>query len=458
MIIIKLLLIDGNSIINRAFYGIKLLTTKDGKYTNGIFGFLNILLSLLDSIKPDAVVAAFDLKGPTFRHEMYEGYKAQRKGMPDELAQQLPVLKDLLRAFGYKVIEKEGYEADDIIGTLSDKSGAECYIATGDRDSLQLVNDRVKVILASTKAGSPVSTVYDEAKILEEYSVSPERLIDIKALMGDSSDNIPGVAGIGQKTACSLVAKYGSLEEIYDKIEELEVSPSVKTKLKEGRDSAFLSYKLGTIEKAVPISHKAEDYLPDKRDETRLAGLLTSLEMYKMLDRLGLKAASLPAAEEKIQTLKTLRLVTDFDAAELIKRVKESKKLYLNIDSIDNKINRFCVNCDDSLYFKLLDNQDAQNLLKGCCLTLTRRSTLIPRRLYTILPLKTALTLKMLNLMFSLRAILSTPMCQTIRSTPWPQSTALQSPKSSSARTSRTYMSVTLPLLSPPLTCPPSAK
>lgn len=365
MIIIKLLLIDGNSIINRAFYGIKLLTTKDGKYTNGIFGFLNILLSLLDSIKPDAVVAAFDLKGPTFRHEMYEGYKAQRKGMPDELAQQLPVLKDLLRAFGYKVIEKEGYEADDIIGTLSDKSGAECYIATGDRDSLQLVNDRVKVILASTKAGSPVSTVYDEAKILEEYSVSPERLIDIKALMGDSSDNIPGVAGIGQKTACSLVAKYGSLEEIYDKIEELEVSPSVKTKLKEGRDSAFLSYKLGTIEKAVPISHKAEDYLPDKRDETRLAGLLTSLEMYKMLDRLGLKAASLPAAEEKIQPLKTLRLVTDFDAAELIKRVKESKKLYLNIDSIDNKINRFCVNCDDSLYFKLLDNQDAQNLLKG---------------------------------------------------------------------------------------------
>ena len=174
MIDIRLLLIDGNSIINRAFYGIKLLTTKDGKYTNGIFGFLNILLSLLDSIKPDAVVAAFDLKAPTFRHDMYEGYKAHRKGMPPELAEQLPVLKDIIRAFGYKVVEKEGFEADDIIGTLAYNSGAECYVATGDRDSLQLVSDKVKVVLATTKAGSPFPQFMTRLKFLRSIRSLPK--------------------------------------------------------------------------------------------------------------------------------------------------------------------------------------------------------------------------------------------------------------------------------------------
>jgi len=360
---IRLLLIDGNSIINRAFYGIKLLTTKDGKYTNGIFGFLNILLSLLDSIKPDAVVAAFDLKAPTFRHDMYEGYKAHRKGMPPELAEQLPVLKDIIRAFGYKVVEKEGFEADDIIGTLAYNSGAECYVATGDRDSLQLVSDKVKVVLATTKAGSPVSTIYDEAKVFEEYSVTPEKLIDIKALMGDASDNIPGVAGIGQKTACDLVAKYGSIEEIYSKIDELEISPSVKAKLINGKDSAFLSYKLGTIEKNVPISCDINDYLPEKRNDERLAGILTSLEMYKMLDRLGLKAVSLPEPEKIAEPLESLRLEAEFDSEELINKVKSQKALYLNLDSNTVTISRYCVNCGGVLYFKRIEDEGAEDLL-----------------------------------------------------------------------------------------------
>lgn len=199
----KLLVLDGNSIINRAFYGIKLLTTKDGRYTNAIYGFMNIFYKLCDELHPDSVAFAFDLKAPTFRHKMYDEYKAGRKPMPPELAEQMPVLKDLLRALGYKIVTKEGYEADDILGTLafSCKDGDECYIATGDRDSLQLVRDNVKVLLASTKMGRPETNIYDVKRIKDDYGVTPHQLIDIKALMGDSSDNIPGVSGVGQKNS-----------------------------------------------------------------------------------------------------------------------------------------------------------------------------------------------------------------------------------------------------------------
>lgn len=189
----KLLVLDGNSIFNRAFYGIKLLTTKDGRYTNAIYGFMNILLKLEEDVKPDAVAVTFDLKGATFRHRLYDGYKATRKGMPPELAEQMPVLKELLTALGYKIVTKEGYEADDIIGTLSSHVGAEnfCYIATGDRDSLQLVRDNVQVLLASTRAGRSETTAYDVARVREEYGVSPRQMIDIKALMGDRLRQYP---------------------------------------------------------------------------------------------------------------------------------------------------------------------------------------------------------------------------------------------------------------------------
>ena len=208
----KLLALDGNSILNRAFYGIRLLTTKEGVYTNGIFGFLNILNRLREMVEPDAVAAAFDLRAPTFRHKEYEQYKAGRKGMPDELAAQLPLLKELLQTMGIRVLECEGYEADDILGTLAraaGEQGVECFIATGDRDSLQLVAPGVQVLLAATKAGQPVVTQYDESKIMEEYGVTPRQLIDVKALQGDASDHIPGVAGVGQKTALDLIQRFG---------------------------------------------------------------------------------------------------------------------------------------------------------------------------------------------------------------------------------------------------------
>ena len=197
---LKLLVLDGNSIVNRAFYGIKMLTTKDGRYTNALVGFMNILLKLEAEVKPDEVAVAFDLKAPTFRHKMYDGYKAQRKGMPQELAGQLPVLKQLLAGLGYRMVTCEGFEADDILGTLSaacEARGDECVIATGDRDSLQLVGPHTRVLLAGTSLGKSVTVEMDEAAVQEKYGVTPRELIDVKSLMGDASDNIPGVAGVG---------------------------------------------------------------------------------------------------------------------------------------------------------------------------------------------------------------------------------------------------------------------
>ncbi len=209
----KLLIIDGNSILNRAFYGIHLLTNKKGMFTNAVTGFFNIYLKLIAAFAPDGAAAAFDLKAPTFRHQKYDGYKAGRKGMPDELAVQMPYVKKLLTALGVPVIECEGYEADDILGTLAakcDSTGSQCILATGDRDSFQLITDNVFVNLASTKE----DVLYTPAKIAEVYGVSPWQMIDVKALMGDASDNIPGVAGIGEKTALSLNKKYQSIEEL----------------------------------------------------------------------------------------------------------------------------------------------------------------------------------------------------------------------------------------------------
>ena len=222
----RLLLLDGNSIINRAFYGIKLLSTKDGQYTNGLYGFLLILHKLREELCPDGIAAAFDLHAPTFRHREYAEYKAGRKGMPDELRQQMPILKEMLTLMGCHVVECEGYEADDILGTLAraaGEQGAECFIATGDRDSLQLVRDGVTVLLAGTKMGRPETTMYDTAAVREKYGLTPEQLIDLKALMGDASDRIPGVPGVGEKTALDLLRTYGSLDEIYDNLDSLDI-------------------------------------------------------------------------------------------------------------------------------------------------------------------------------------------------------------------------------------------
>lgn len=290
-IIMKLLVLDGNSIVNRAFYGIKLLSTKDGRFTNGIFGFLNILFSLREHYNPEAVAIAFDVKSPTFRHEMYSEYKGNRKGMPEELAQQMPVLKNLLSAMGYKLIECAGWEADDIIGTLAKncKDGDFCYIATGDRDSLQLVDEKVNVLLAAPKAGKTETIVYDIDKIIEDKGVEPIKLIDVKALMGDTSDNIPGVQGIGEKTATDLIKKYGSIDYIYENFDNLEFTNSVRNKLSAGKDSAYISRTLGTIRTDAPVETDYNDYIPGKTDEQATKTILTELEMQKFIDKLGLR-------------------------------------------------------------------------------------------------------------------------------------------------------------------------
>ncbi len=307
----KLLIIDGNSLINRAFYGIKLLTTKSGQFTNGIYGFINMLNKIMAEENPEGVAVAFDLRKPTFRHKMYAEYKAGRKGMPDELASQMPILKNWLELMGYKVLEKEGYEADDILGTLSlacEKSGNECIIATGDRDALQLVSEKVTVLNTVTKMGRPEIIRYDTAAVREKYGVDPKALIDIKALQGDSSDNIPGVAGVGEKTACSLIAEYGSIDYIYEHIEELEIKEGVRQKLIADKDSAYLSRELGTICREVPISTKLEDYKFDERDTSAVVALMAELELFSIIEKMGLSvgdAAKSPEVKKAQYTVAT---------------------------------------------------------------------------------------------------------------------------------------------------------
>lgn len=322
----KLLVLDGNSILNRAFYGIKLLTTKDGRYTNAIYGFMNILMKLEDEVTPDAVAVTFDLKAPTFRHKLYDGYKANRKGMPAELAEQMPVLKELLTALGYKIVTKEGFEADDIIGTLSAHIDTDdrCYIATGDRDSLQLVRENVQVLLASTKMGRAETNVYDIARIQAEYGVTPRQMIDIKALMGDSSDNIPGVAGIGKKTAEDLVQRFGAVDRIYADIETLDIKPGVRQKLLDGRDMAYLSYKLGTIDLDAPVDTNAAHYVKDAPNVQEATGILVSLEMFKILEKLNLQGEITAQATKQIEQ-KKLPVQTGPDA---LATVLQNGKIY----------------------------------------------------------------------------------------------------------------------------------
>ena len=298
----KLLAIDGNSLINRAFYGIKLLTTKDGRYTNAVYGFINILHRLLELENPDGVAVAFDLKKPTFRHLKYSQYKAGRKGMPEELKSQMPILKEWLNLAGYTCVECEGYEADDILGTLAyslEQSGNECVISTGDRDSLQLISDKTRVLLAATKMGKPEIINYDKQALFEKYGLTPPEMIELKALMGDSSDNIPGVAGVGEKTATDLISRFHSIDYIYENLETLDIKDGVKNKLSAGKESAFLSRELGTICKTAPIDTDAENYKIKPADKNRLARLMTELEFFKLMEKMNLRADNTVSFEEK---------------------------------------------------------------------------------------------------------------------------------------------------------------
>ncbi len=285
----KLLVLDGNSILNRAFYGIKLLTTKDGQYTNAIYGFMTTFLKLLEESQPDSVAIAFDLKAPTFRHKAYDGYKANRKGMPEELASQLEPLKELLTALGYQIVTCEGYEADDILGTLAAEctaKGYECMIATGDRDSLQLVSPTVTVRIAATKMGKPEVTLYDEDKIKEVYGVAPPQLIDIKAIQGDTSDCIPGVAGIGEKGAKDLISRFGNLDYIYENIDSIDIKKGVRQKLIDGREMAYTSRMLGTIVKNAPVDTEISHYVKTSGDMEKAKRIMARLEMFSLMKKM----------------------------------------------------------------------------------------------------------------------------------------------------------------------------
>ncbi len=321
----KLLVLDGNSIVNRAFYGIKLLTNKNGEYTNAIYGFLNILLKLEDVCSPDAVAVAFDVHAPTFRHKMYDEYKAGRKGMPDELRAQMPVLKEMLKNLGIKTIEKEGWEADDILGTLAAvcrKNGDECFIATGDRDSLQLAHGGVKVLLARTKMGQAVTDIYDEKAIDEEYGVTPEELIQVKALQGDASDNIPGVAGVGAKTALDLIARFHTLDNIYNNLDELDIKPGVKAKLKNDKEKAYLSLKLGTISVDAPIDTDINSYVISGRDEQNAVSQFVRLELFSLIPKFDLDPNKAAEAEEEETIERNISLASCDNAGALLERVK----------------------------------------------------------------------------------------------------------------------------------------
>lgn len=295
----KLLVVDGNSILNRAFYGIRLLTTKDGQFTNAIYGFLTMLLKIQEDVTPDAVAIAFDLKAPTFRHKAYDGYKSNRKGMPEELHQQLQPLKDLLTLLGYTIITKEGYEADDILGTLSHTckvNGDECVLATGDRDSLQLINDKVTVRLASTKGGKANAILYDEKKIMEDYGVTPRQLIEIKAIQGDSSDCIPGIPGIGPKGAGDLIQRFNNLDYIYENLDTIDIKDGMRKKLRENKDSAYMSRMLGEIKLDIPIDTDINHYLVNCTQPDEASRMMAKLELFSLIDKFKLKEVE--SAEE----------------------------------------------------------------------------------------------------------------------------------------------------------------
>lgn len=363
----KLLVIDGNSILSRAFYGIRPLTTKEGLHTNGIYGFMNILTKLIDEIKPDSCAVAFDLPKPTFRHKQFEGYKAGRKPMPDELREQVPVLKELLDKYGISRLEAEGFEADDILGTLANtckNNGDECYIATGDRDSLQLVSNSTSVLLATTKAGRPETNVYDPQKIQEVYQIEPLALIEVKALMGDASDRIPGVAGIGEKTALSLIQKYKTVNEIYTNIDTLDIRDSVRKKLVDGKDSAMMSLDLARIHTDAPITTDIKELEIKSPDKNQLLEILKRLEFYKMIDKLDLNNGDVSSSVDNVEKA-TYKASLCSDLPALFERIKTDKECYLSC-VFDEQVAVICFAFENEIVIVSKEAQkDFDNFIKN---------------------------------------------------------------------------------------------
>lgn len=343
----KIMVIDGNSILNRAFYGVRLLTNHEGFYTNAIYGFLSTIFKLQDEEMPEHTIVCFDVKEKTFRHKKFETYKATRKGMPDELAMQLPVMKDILDKLGITRCEKAGYEADDLIGTISrivSESSNECVIVTGDKDSLQLVGDGTSVRLVTTKMGQSTTTKYDEQTFEDEYGFKPIQLIDLKALMGDTSDNISGVAGIGKKTANDLIKLFGSVENIYKNIDSEQIKKGVRDKLISGEQSAKDSYWLATIDRNAPLDIDPVN-LPDEFiDETALLEIFNKLELKTFINRLGLVSSNDNVFEQK--EIEIINL-TDFNDINNIKQENESQPVFVHINKPQSAV---CVHINDKYY------------------------------------------------------------------------------------------------------------
>ena len=332
----KLVLIDGNSIMNRAFYGImgsKMLTTKDGKYTNAVYGFLAILFKLLDDIQPQYMAVAFDLKAPTARHKMYEGYKANRHGMPDELAEQMPIIKEVLRAMNIDIIEMEGYEADDILGTLScygEAKNLDVTILSGDRDTFQLATDKVTIRIPHTKGGKTETDEYNREKIIEKYGLEPKQLIEVKGLQGDTSDNIPGVPGVGEKTALKLVQKYGSIENLYKKIEEGQddLKGKQREKIVENKELAELSRTLGTINTKVPIKDDLTDLKVEEWDKEKVLELFKNLNFNRYIDRFNLRENG---ESENKKEIKELYKSVEKSLKDVIGIIKNKNEMTFNL-------------------------------------------------------------------------------------------------------------------------------
>ncbi len=353
----KLLIIDGNSILNRAYYGIRPLTAPDGTPTNAVYGFLNILFKHLDEEKPDYLVVAFDVKAKTFRHKMYDLYKAQRKPAPEDFLVQLPLIKEVLSAMGCACIEKEGYEADDLIGTVSsfcNQKGVACGILTGDKHDLQLATENTIIKLVITRMGQTTTTDYGPQEVIDKYGVTPSAFIDVKGLMGDPSDNIPGVKGIGEKTAFSLIQNYQSIENIYENLDTLEVTPSVRKKLAEDKDGAFLSKTLATIDCSVPMELDLESFRQKDYDKETLGALFTRLQFKSFLQKLDLPAGGgAPAGAEKIsgilQSVSGKELLSSLPHQGEVCYLLDGSTLYVTQDG--KKVSAASLTCDEQKEF-----------------------------------------------------------------------------------------------------------
>ena len=327
----KLVLIDGNSILNRAFYGImgnKMLTTKEGTPTNAVYGFLAIMFKILEDIKPEYLVVAFDMKGPTKRHEIYDRYKANRKGMPDELACQMPIIKEILKAMNIDIVEKQGYEGDDILGTLSvfgEKQGLDVTILSGDRDTFQLATDKVTIRIPRTKMGKTEVEDFNRAKVEEIYNLEPKQLIEVKGLQGDTSDNIPGVPGIGEKTALKLIQEYKNIDNLYKLLEEgqaEDVKGKTRERILENKDLALLSKELGTINVNAPIDENLEDFKVEEWDKKEVLRLFKELNFNRYIERFNLVSEENFELEEVTEKYE-IEEINISKAKEMILKYKE---------------------------------------------------------------------------------------------------------------------------------------